>query len=72
MNHSKFVDGDFDTNFLHRYFKPEDIARTPDQILKVGAIAAILQNEMLPVSSMPLKNEDIKSRWRGKSIEYMR
>jgi len=72
MNHPKFVNGDFDTNFLHRYFKPEDIARTPDQILKVGAIAAILQNEMLPVSSVPLKNEDIKSRWRGKSIENMR
>lgn len=72
MNHPKFVGGVFDTNFLNNYFKQEEFVRTPEQLLKVGAITAILQTKMLPSLETPLKDGESKSKWRLKIIENMR
>ncbi|MDI6767174.1 MAG: acetyl-CoA carboxylase biotin carboxylase subunit [Bacteroidota bacterium] len=72
MNHPKFVDGDFDTNFLSNYFKPEVLAKIPLLILKVGTIASILNNQILPTSPTTSKDGEIKSKWRTKLIEHMR
>ncbi|MBI4810744.1 MAG: ATP-grasp domain-containing protein, partial [Ignavibacteriales bacterium] len=72
MNHPKFVDGDFDTNFLNNYFKPEEFERIPPHIIKVGTIAAILQIKMLPASPAPSKDGELISKWRTKMIEHMR
>jgi acetyl-CoA carboxylase biotin carboxylase subunit len=46
MDHPAFVKGDFDTHFITDHFRPDDIARGPEDLEKVAAIAAALAHRM--------------------------
>ncbi len=42
MNHPAFVSGEFDTHFISEHFDPAEIARGPEELQRVAAIAATL------------------------------
>jgi acetyl-CoA carboxylase, biotin carboxylase subunit len=46
MNHPAFVEGEFDTHFIADHFNPDDIARGPEELQNVAAIAATLAFRM--------------------------
>ena len=65
MNHPAFAQGEFDTHFIANHFTPEDIARGPEELRQVAAIAAALAQNLTPrvPSPTPDGREPAVSPW---------
>jgi acetyl-CoA carboxylase biotin carboxylase subunit len=46
MDHPAFIKGEFDTHFIADHFNPDDIARGPEELQKVAAVAAALAHSL--------------------------
>ncbi len=53
MNHPAFAQGRFDTHFIADHFSPEDIARGPEDLRRVAAIAATLGQALMAPNATP-------------------
>jgi len=53
LDHPVFVAGDLDTGFIERYFKPEVLAPTDEEMLRFVAVAAIRTFEQAKVLKTP-------------------
>lgn len=66
MNHQAFVSGNFDTNFIKKYFKPEMLfAESNEEAIIASMLAAdILVNEKKVVNSSANKHITNTSNWK--------
>jgi acetyl-CoA carboxylase biotin carboxylase subunit len=48
MEHPRFIEGDFDTHFIADEFNLEDVARGPDELEQIAAIAAVMAHHHKP------------------------
>jgi acetyl/propionyl-CoA carboxylase alpha subunit len=61
LQHPAFMAGDLDTGFIERYFKPEALSPTEDEMLHFVAVAAIRAYEQDRQAKLPHVERD--SRW---------
>ncbi len=66
MQHDAFRSGNFDTKFIEKYFKPENLK--PRSITEEEMIAAVLSSELLSNSSSTASTKEVvvapESKWR--------
>lgn len=78
LKHPKFLEGDFDTHFVQKYFKPSSLEEIPDHELEVAAVIACAvrqENTGEPEigSRDGLLAGGMKGRgWKSKRIELLR
>lgn len=64
MNHPNFVNGQFDTQFIQRYWNPEELEKEDAESAKVAALLAHALRDEIQVSRLP--EGDFPSAWRQK------
>lgn len=71
LQHEAFVSGNFDTKFIERYFKPEDLDTAPDEGAEeiAAALAAMLLQKRKPAASAIAGNSDSASNWRKNRLK---
>jgi acetyl-CoA carboxylase, biotin carboxylase subunit len=79
LNHPKFIDGDFDTHFVEKYFALELLEKATEKDAIVGAIvAAIIENSQSHAgnssagSHSPGSDSNGSSKWKTKRHEFKR
>jgi propionyl-CoA carboxylase alpha chain len=76
LNHPKFVEGDFDTHFVDKYFQPTLLERCSDEEARAAALVAALLDAgatALPTSKNHLPSAVVPpSKWRTRRIENLR
>jgi acetyl-CoA carboxylase biotin carboxylase subunit len=72
MNHQVYSEGIIDTNFLHRYFKPEMIEKYPDEILSIAAITIHKTEKDFAIESSAKPRGNCRSTWKNNLTDYMR
>ncbi|MFC1564327.1 acetyl/propionyl/methylcrotonyl-CoA carboxylase subunit alpha [candidate division KSB1 bacterium] len=73
MGHKKFVDGDFDTNFVNEYFKPEMLNRFHDkEKAALAAVAAVFShnNDRNKSSAVAGTKTSHKSNWKSLGMAW--
>jgi acetyl-CoA carboxylase biotin carboxylase subunit len=53
MDHPKFAKGTFDTHFIADHFRGEDMAKGPEDLKKIAAIAAVMAHHSKPGLTAP-------------------
>lgn len=71
LQHEAFVSGNFDTKFIERYFKPEDLDTAPDEEADqiASVLAAMLLQERKPAATATASNTDATSNWRKNRLK---
>lgn len=64
LQHPKFVEGDFDTNFIKNYYTPEAIAKQDEAINRAAAIFTYLEFNEYRTVKVPVNNG---SKWKERA-----
>ncbi|MER3523098.1 MAG: acetyl-CoA carboxylase biotin carboxylase subunit [Ignavibacteria bacterium] len=77
LKHPKFLEGDFDTHFVERFFNPSHLeVPSADEAKAAALVTAILESKMgqhsMPQTNHQSAGEWVPSKWRTRRSEIMR
>lgn len=62
MQHPKFIEGDFDTNFISTYFTPEGIKEQDQSLLEAAALFSYLEFNEHKIPAIAQQDSNWKKR----------
>lgn len=68
IQHDAFTSGDFDTNFVKKYFVPGVLKTVVDKEEEVAALAAARAFDMYQKAVAPVPVTNVKSRWKSERL----
>lgn len=70
MSHEAFVSGNFDTNFVSRYFNPEDQEQPDENEALIAALAAVMQLQKNKRSTVAVTGATAQNNWVKNRVKY--
>ncbi len=70
MQHKAFVEGNFDTHFVGKYFKADSLKEEDDDEARVAAIFAAQSLKRKAIAPSTSELQDVQRAWRSNRIKF--